>query len=167
MTTASPSCRRCSAPIGGLPVEPLAAHWSRHDDPNPGAYAGRRCARCSWANVVPPQWLWEEDLAGLAQLVDVRELDTSDTSDPALALQRIRLARGALVSRLRTLVLQDPASARFWLMGALRQVGPDRTDEDYRLVVFLQQVYACLLSRGPVELTGGAPASRRSPGCRR
>jgi hypothetical protein len=107
--------------------------------------------------------IWEEDLGELVRLVPVTGPALSDTDDRKEVARRVRLIRSGVVSALRSLVLEDPAWARFWLRNALLQVGPEGSHEDHYMVLLLQEVYACLLTLGPVDLSQRAAQAPTVP----
>ena len=148
-------CRRCTAALDG-PVAGLG--WPELDgedagDQVEGPFPGRLCTTCGWNNVAPIEHFYETDLARLPAV----QPDLSDTDDRDEIERRVRIARSAVCSALRDLVLDHPDRSRLWLLGALAGLRGSRSTEEHHRVLDIQQVYACLLSEGPIDLDRSAP----------
>jgi hypothetical protein len=154
-------CRRCQAPLQTVGTAPLGKHWLRDEDSRPGSFSGKKCEECGWNNLTALEHFYEIDLADVASQFHLDSLDLSDTDDRGHILNQTRLARAAVGSTIRNLVLENPSWAIAWLIAMTAGVGAKRSTEDANRVLALQQIYACLLSAGPIDLsrfTGGTLA---------
>jgi hypothetical protein len=149
----SDRCRRCRAPLTDVEMTLLGKHWLRDEDSRPGTFSGKKCEECGWNNLVALEQFYDIDLADLALEVHLRSIDLSDTDDREEILNRVRLARAAVGSRIRNLVLDHPSWAIAWLVAMIAGVGVERSTDDANRVLAVQQVYACLVGAGPIDLS--------------
>ncbi len=95
---------------------------------------------------------YETDLAALATHLPTAVPDLSDTQDRDEIDRRVRTARSTACSALRDLVLDSPDRSLLWLMAMITSIRGTRSTDEAHRVLGLQQVYACLLSEGPIDL---------------
>jgi hypothetical protein len=141
-------CRRCGTVLAG-PASPLG--WQQPGDES-APFSGRRCPVCGWNNLDPIEHVYETDLAALARRLPTAAPDLSDTEDRDEIAGRVRLARSAATSALRDLVLADLGRSLLWLVASIAGIRATRSTEESHRVLAAQQVYACLLSEGPIDL---------------
>ena len=149
-------CRRCAAVLGG-PVGPLGWPEPGVEQPAAGPFSGRRCSVCRWNNVDEIEHFYETDLAALAARLPTAAPDLSDTEDRGEIDRRVRIARSAACSALRDLVLERPDRSLYLLLAMIASIRGTRSTDEAHRVLGLQQVYACLLSEGPIDLRGAPP----------
>lgn len=142
-------CRRCRAPLAG-PAGPLG--WPGDDAPGSAPFSGRRCPVCGWNTLDEIEHFYETDLAALAGRLPTAAADLSDTEDRDEIGARVRIARSAACSALRDLVLADRDRSLLWLVAVIARLRATRSTEESHRVLAAQQVYACLLSEGPIDL---------------
>jgi hypothetical protein len=144
-------CRRCAAALEG-PAGPLG--WQERDDEQPaaGPFSGRRCPVCGWNNLDEIEHFYQTDLAALADRLPTAAPDLSDTEDRDEIEARVRVARSAACSALRDLVLADHDRSLLCLVAMLSSVRGTRSTDEAHRVLGAQQIYACLLSEGPIDL---------------
>jgi hypothetical protein len=142
-------CRRCGAPLAG-PAGPLG--WPGDEAAQTAPFSGRRCPVCGWNTLDEIEYFYETDLAALADRLPTAAPDLSDTDDRDEIAARVRIARSAACSALRDLVLADPYRSLLWLVAVIAGVRATRSTEESHRVLAAQQVYACLLSEGPIDL---------------
>ena len=142
-------CRRCRALLAG-PAVPLG--WPGDEAAQPAPFSGRRCPACGWNTLDEIEHFYETDLAALADRLPTAAPDLSDSDDRDEIAARVRIARSAACSALRDLVLADPYRSLLWLVGVIAGVRATRSTEESHRVLAAQQVYACLLSEGPIDL---------------
>lgn len=149
----SDRCRRCQAPLTGIDMTQLGKHWLRDEDTRPGTFSGKSCGECGWNNLAGLDHFYDIDLGDVASRVHLDSVDLSDTHDRGEILNRARLVRSIVGSTLRNLVLDHPSWATAWLVGMLAGVGVKRSTDDANRVLALQQIYACLVSVEPIDLS--------------
>jgi hypothetical protein len=142
-------CRRCGAVLAG-PAGPLG--WAGDDTRETAPFTGRRCSVCGWHNLDEIEHFYETDLAALANRLPTARPDLSDSDDRDEIGARVRIARSAACSALRDLVLADRFQSLLWLVAMIAGVRATRSTEESHRVLAAQQVYACLLSEGPIDL---------------
>lgn len=146
-------CRRCATVLRG-PVGPLGWPEPGDEQPAAGPFSGRRCPVCGWNNVDEIEHFYETDLAALAARLPTAAPDLSDTEDRDEIAGRVRIARSAACSALRDLLLERPDRSLYLLLAMITSIRGTRSTDEAHRVLGLQQVYACLLSEGPIDLRG-------------
>ena len=146
----SVECRRCGTSLEEVAEEPLGRHWFDDVALAEKSYVGTRCPRCSWSNVRRFERFYETDVAALAARLTVHGLDLSDSDDEATILYQLRILRSAAAGAVRALVLDHPDWSCFWLLAMVRAIEGTRSTDEANMVLGLQQVYASLLTRGPI-----------------